>query len=139
MVHHRWTYKQNNKNLGLTRHHRHKIERTWHIVIKCKEMEQEYTGTNNVTSHLNPPHLVSNLEELNILVDSMEKRLGLRYTSQLINCRRYQNGFDEVCKTTFNLAFLILQLNRTTIKKIQQVTNNEGSGKNQDSAKQKNC
>ena len=42
-------------------------------------------------------------------------------------------------KSTVNLEFLILQLNRTTIKKIQQVTNNEGSGKNQDSAKQKNC
>ena len=42
------------KNLGLTRHHRNTPERTWHIVNKCKEMEQEYTG-NNCTSHLGQP------------------------------------------------------------------------------------
>ena len=47
------------------------------MVSKCKEMEQQYTGNNNVTRHLNPPYLVSNLDELNILADSMENRLGL--------------------------------------------------------------
>ena len=46
------------KHLGLTRHHRHKVERMWHMVNKCKEMEQEYTGNNNITSHLNPPYLL---------------------------------------------------------------------------------
>ena len=59
------------KHPGLTRHHRHKVERKWHVVNKCKEMEQEYTGNNNVTSHLNPPYLLSNSDELNILADSM--------------------------------------------------------------------
>ena len=42
------------KHLGLTRHRLHKVERTWHMVNKCKEMEQEYTG-NNDTRNLNPP------------------------------------------------------------------------------------
>ena len=41
---------------------------------KCTEMEQEYTGNNNVTRHLNPPYLVSNLDELNILADSIGKQ-----------------------------------------------------------------
>ena len=50
------------KHLGLTRHHRHKVERTWHMVNNCKEMEQDYTGNNNVTRHLNPPYLLSNLD-----------------------------------------------------------------------------
>ena len=33
------------KNPGLTRNHRKILERTWHMVNKYKEMEQEYTGT----------------------------------------------------------------------------------------------
>ena len=58
------------------------------MVNKCKEMEQQYTGNNNVTMHLNPPYLVSNVDELNLLADSIENRLGLRYTTQLINFHR---------------------------------------------------
>ena len=46
------------------------------MVNQCKEMEQEYTGNNNVIRHLNPPYLLSNLDELNILADSMEKELA---------------------------------------------------------------
>ena len=91
-------------------------------------MEQEYTG-NNITRHLNPPYLLSNMEELNILADSMENRLGLRYTTQLINCHRHQNGFDAVCKSTVNLAFLRLQPKITIIHKIQQGIKNEGKWK----------
>ena len=59
----------------------------------------------------------------------MENRLGLRYTTQLINCHRYRNGFDAVCKYTVNLAFLRLQPKITIIQKIQQVTNNESKWK----------
>ena len=103
------------KRLGLTRHHRKTVERTWHMVNKCKEMKTEYTGNNNVTRHLNPPYLLSNLDELNILADLMEKRLGLRNTTQLLNCHRYRNGFDAVCRSTVNLAFLRLQHKITRI------------------------
>ena len=112
------------KHPGLARNHRHKVERTWHMVNKCKEMEREYTGNNNVTRHLNPPYLLSNLGELNILADSMENRFGIRYTTQLINVHRYRNGFDAVCKSTINLAFLRLQPKITIIQKIQQGTKN---------------
>ena len=59
------------KHIGLPRYHRKTVERTWHMVNKCKEMEQEYTG-NNCTRHLNPPYLLSNLDELNIIADYME-------------------------------------------------------------------
>ena len=92
-------------------------------------MEQEYIGNNNVTRHLNPPYLLSNLDEINIFVDSMENRLGIRYTTQLINFHRYRNGFDAVCKSTVNLAFLRLQPKITIIHKIQQGTKNEGNWK----------
>ena len=92
-------------------------------------MEQESTGNNNVTRHLNPPYLLSNLDELNILADSMENRLGLSYTTQLINCSRYRNGFDAVCRSTVNPEFLRLQPKITRINKIQQGTKNEGKWK----------
>ena len=59
----------------------------------------------------------------------MENRLGLRYTNQLINCHRYRNGFDAVCRFTVNLSFLRLQPKITRIQKIQQGTKNEGKWK----------
>ena len=95
------------------------------MVNKCKEMEQEYTGNNNVTRYLNPSYLLSNLDELNILADLMENRLGISYTPQLINFHRYRNGFDAVCRSTVNIAFLRLQPKITRIQKIQQGTKNE--------------
>ena len=55
----------------------------------------------------------------------MENRLGLRYTTHLVNCHRHHNSFDAVCKSTVNLAFLILQPKITRIQKIQQGTKNE--------------
>ena len=64
------------KNLGLTRHHKKKVKRTWYMVNKCKEMEQEYTR-NNCTRNLVQPYLLSNLDEFNILSDAMENKLGL--------------------------------------------------------------
>ena len=59
----------------------------------------------------------------------MENRLGLRYTTKLINCHRHQNGFDAVCRSTVNLAYLRLQPKITRIQKIQQSTKNEGKRK----------
>ena len=138
MVHHRWTYKKNNKHLGLNRHHQKTVERTWHMVNMCKEMEQDYTG-NNCTRHLNPPYLLSNLDELNILADSMENRIGLRYTTLLINCHHHQNGFDAVCKSTVNIAFLRFQPKITRIQKIQQGTKNEGKWKEARQLQTKKC
>ena len=117
------------KHLGLTRHHQYKVERMWHMIKKCKKMKQEYTGYNNVTRNLNPSYLLSNLYELNLLSDSMENRLGLSYTNKIINCHRHQNGFDAVCRSTVNLAFLRLQPKITRIQKIQQGTNSENNWK----------
>ena len=88
--------------------------------------------------NLNPPYLLLNLDEINIHADSMENRLGLSYTTQLINCYLYRNDFDAVCKSTVHLAFLRLQPKIKIIQKIQQGTKNEGSGKKQDNSKHKN-
>ena len=59
----------------------------------------------------------------------MENKLGLRYTTHLINCHRHHKGFDAVCKSTVNTAFLRLQTKITRIQKIQQGTKNEGKRK----------
>ena len=88
-------------------------------------MEQEYRG-NNCTSHLGQPYLLSNPDELNILLDATENKLGLRYTTHLINFNRHHNSFNVVCKSTVNLAFFRLQPKRTRIQKIQKGTKNEG-------------
>ena len=59
----------------------------------------------------------------------MENRLGLRYMTKLINFHLHQNGFDAVCRSTVNLAFLRLQPKITRIQKIQQGTKNDGKWK----------
>ena len=87
---------------------------------------------------MNPSYALPNLDELNLLADSMENRIGLRYTTHLINCHLYRNGFDAVFRSTVNLAFLRLQPKITRIQKIQQGTKNEGKQKKQDNAKQNN-
>ena len=96
------------------------------MVNNCKEMEQDYTGNNIITRNLNPPYLLSNLDEINIHADLIENRLSLRYTTQIINCHCYRIGFYVVCKSTVHQDFLRLQPKITRIQKIQQGTKNEG-------------
>ena len=59
----------------------------------------------------------------------MENRLGIMYTTKLLNCHRRQNGVDAVCRSTVNLAFSRLASKITRIQKIQQGTKNEGKWK----------
>ena len=80
-------------------------------------MEQDSTE-NNCTRNLGQPYLLSNLDELNILSDDMEKKLGLCYPNHIINSHRHHKGIYAVCKSNFNLAFLRLQPKRTRIHKI---------------------
>ena len=75
---------------------------------------------------MNPHYLLSNLNELNILADAIENRLGLPYTTHLIHCHCHHIGFDAVCKSTVNLDFLRLQPKITRIHEIQQGTKKEG-------------
>ena len=100
-------------------------------------MEQEYTG-NNCTRRLNQLYLLSNPDELNILADALGNILGLRYTTHHINCHRPHNGFDEVCKSTVNIAFLRLQVRDQEYRKFNSVLRIKVSGKKKDSAKQNN-
>ena len=59
----------------------------------------------------------------------MERHLGLRYTTILINCHRQTKGDNAVCRSTVNLAYKRLQPRITKVQKIQQGTKNEGKWK----------
>ena len=42
--------------------------------------------------------------EINLIANSMERRLVLQYTTLLNNCHRQKNGDNAVCRSTVNLA-----------------------------------
>ena len=59
----------------------------------------------------------------------MEKRLGLRYKTLLINCHSQTHGDNAVCRSTVNLAYRRLKPKITRVQQIQQGTKNEGRWK----------
>ena len=71
------------------------------------------------------PYLLSSYYEINLLANSMKNRLGLRYTTILINCHRQTYGENAMSKSTVNLPFKRLQPKITKIQIIQQGTKNE--------------
>ena len=94
-------------------------------MIRIKRRGVKYTG-NNETKKNGRPYLISSSYEINFIANSMERRLGLRYTTLLTNCHRYTNGDNAVCLSTVYLAYKRLQPRITKIQKIQQGTKNEG-------------
>ena len=84
---------------------------------------------NNETKKHSRPYLIYFSYEINIIANSMERRLGLRYTTLLINCHRQTNDDNAVCRSTVNLAYKRLQPKITRVQKIQQGTKNEGKWK----------
>ena len=67
--------------------------------------------------------------EINLIANSMERRLVLRYTTLLINRHCQTNGDDAVCRSTVNLGYMRLLPKITKVQKIQQGTKNEGKWK----------
>ena len=88
----------------------------------------KYTG-NNETKNNGSPYLISSSYEINMIANSMERSLGLRYTTLLINFHCQKKGDNTVCRSTVNLAYTRLQPRITKIQKIQQGTKNEGKWK----------
>ena len=97
-------------------------------MISYLEKGVKYTG-NNETKKNGRPYLISSSYEINLIANSMERRLGLRYTTLLINCHRQTKGKNAVCRSTVNLAYKRIQHRITKIQKIQQGTKNEGKWK----------
>ena len=99
------------------------MEHTWKTLISCIEQGVNCTGR-NVTKNHGRPYLLSSSYEINLLANSMQKRLGLRYKTLLINFNCQKNGNNIVSRSTVNLAFRRIQPKITKIQKIQQGTKN---------------
>ena len=97
-------------------------------MISSLEKGVKYTG-NNETKRSGRPYLISSSYEINLIANSMKRRLGLQYTTLLINCHRQTKVDNVVCRSTVNLAYRRLLPKITRIQKIQQGTKNEGKWK----------
>ena len=115
-------------HFSLNPNHRRSVEKTWKTMISYLEKGVKYTG-NNKTKKNGRPYLISSSHEINLIANSMERRLGLRYTTLLINFHRHTKGDNAVCRSTVNLAYKRLQPRIKKIQKIQQGTKNEGKWK----------
>ena len=104
------------------------MEHTRKTVISCIEQGVKYTGR-NVSNKYGRPYLLSSSYEINLLANSIQNRLSLRYTTLLISCNRQTNGENPVSRSTVNLAFRRLQPKITKNHKIQQGTKNKGKQK----------
>ena len=92
-------------------------------LISCIDQGVKYTGR-NVTKKDGRPYLLSSSYEINLLADSIQNLIGLRYTTLLINFHCQTHGDNAVSRSTVNLAFRILQPKITKFQKIQQGTKN---------------
>ena len=113
---------------SLNTNHWQSVEHTWQTLISCIEQGVKYTGKNVTKKHVRP-YLLSSSSEINLLANSMQNCLGLRYTTLLINCHRQTHGDNAVRNSTVNLSFRRLQPKIIKIHQIQQGTKNEGKWK----------
>ena len=110
--------------------HRRSVEHIWKTLISCIELGVKYTGR-NVTKNHGRPYLLYSSYEINLIANSRQNCLGLRYTTLLINFHRQTQGENAVSRFTVNLAFMILQPKITKINKTKKGTNNEGKWNDQ--------
>ena len=67
------------------------VEKTWKTMISSLDKGVKYTGNNETKKH-GIPYLISSSYEINLIANSMERHLGLRYTTIHINCHLQTNG-----------------------------------------------
>ena len=104
------------------------MEHTQKTVISYIEQVVKYKGINVLKKH-GRPYLLSSSYEIYMPANLMQNRLGLRYTTLLINCHRQTHGNNSVSRYTVNLALRRLQPKIINIQKIKQGTKNEGKWK----------
>ena len=85
--------KQTINHFSLNPNHWWSVEKTRKTMITSLEKGVKYTGNHNKKIH-GSPYLISSSYEINLIANSMERRLGLRYTTILINWHR-QLLFDD--------------------------------------------
>ena len=70
---------------------------------------KEWITQEKNSKHIVRLYLIKDSNELNIIADYMENRLGLRYKTSLINWHQKIQVFDAVCNSTVNLDFQRIQ------------------------------
>ena len=99
------------------------MEHTHKTLVSSIDQGFKYTRIYLTKNH-GRPYLISSSYEINLIANSMQNSIGLRYTTLLINCHCHTHGNNSVINSTVNLAFRILQPKITKIQKIQQGTKN---------------
>ena len=117
-------------NFCLNPNHWRYVEHTWKIFISCIDQGVKYTGR-NVTKKHGRPYLLSSSYETNLLANSTQNRLGLRYTTLLINFHHQTHGDNAVSRSNVNLALRRLQPKITKIQKKNKVQRMRRYGKRQ--------
>ena len=74
-------------HFGINPNYRRFVKNTRKTVISCIEQGITHTGR-NVTAKDGRPHLVNYSSEINLLANSTQNCIGLRYTTLLINFHR---------------------------------------------------
>ena len=105
---HKQSITQTINHFSLNPNHQRSVEKTRKTMISYLEKGLKYTG-NNKTKKNGRPYLISSSYEINMVDNSMERSLGLRYTTLLINCHRQTKGDNAVCRSTVNLAYSRLE------------------------------
>ena len=104
------------------------MEHTCKTVISFIDRWVKYIGR-NVTKKHGRPYLLSYSHVINLLENSTQNRLGLRYTTLLINNNRHTHGENLASRSAVNFSFRRLQPKMTKNHKIQQGTKNERNRK----------
>ena len=86
---------------------------------------------NNETKKNGRPYLISSSYEINLIANSMERRIGLRYTTLLINFHRQTKGDNSVYRSTVNLVYKRLQPRIKKIRKYNKEQRMRVNGKRQ--------
>ena len=97
-------------------------------MISCIDQGIKNTGRNE-TGKDDKTHLVNSYSEINLFENSMQNRLGLCYTTLLINYHCQTQGENAVISSTFNSAFRRILPKTIKNQKIQQGPNNGGKRK----------
>ena len=100
---HKQSTTQTINHFPLNPNHRRYVEKTRKTMINYLEKGVKYTVNNGIKKN-GRPYLISSSYERNLIANSMERRLGLQYTTLLMNFHRQTNGDNSVYRSIVNLV-----------------------------------
>ena len=95
------------------------------MVISFIEQGINCTRRNGIRK-VNRPHLIIFSSEIDLLTNSMQSCLCLRYLALLIDCHRQAQGDNVVIRFTVSLSFSMILSKITNIQEKQQGKKSKG-------------